>query len=1152
MVDFSAEQKAALDLSTHVVIKAVAGSGKTTLLIERLERILEKNGFKPEQIVAITFTEEAVAQIKEGVRKKIEERMAQSNGSRNSWQQVYPLISLAKITTIHGFCASLLRDYPLEAGVDPGFSVLSPGEQKLRLLECVRQSLHDLSHDFDPDLRTLLDYIPRSSLGPIFVQMIERRSFLGQLTTGTRSLQKPWFEPLQRLYLKETAQIILRRRIWSQLEELLAQLPPQLIQAGDSYARRSAAQRQLFQRRPDLSPVRFLEQFMKTLSIQVSPSRQWKDSPCYEPLRGLWSSLRKDLRRYSLSFDSSESENRHFATALAKLASVYRKVLRHYQEQKAKDSVLDFEDLLIVAERLVARKKIRDALIQRYRYLLVDEFQDTNYLQWEIIQRMIAPGTNFLAVGDTKQSIYRFRDAEVTVFQELVRWVISAGRLVEMRENFRSLSPLIEFSNRLFRTLFQPGLDYEAEHQEMLPCRIEEPIREGAACVETFFYESSSGGSTPREAEVIARRIRRLVEEEGFGYSEIAILLRTRTRLKEYEESLRRAKVPFHTVGGIGLYERQEILDLVNLVRFLADPSNDVALLGVLRSPFFNLSDEDLFLLSLAPGTGYWEKLQRAAKGDFGDKLPVGWECRGWKFAVECLRVWIGDAHCESIAGSLRRALAETGYLEIVAASARPLQVTRNLTKFLDLVRAFEKGRSRTIREFLRFMDALIKGEPREAEAATYEELGEVVKIYTIHGAKGLQFPVVILPDLGAPLLSGRKDLFYFQAVRQGSSERTFLGLKIWNPESGYCELEHPVHKMLQRLDEYRQVAEEKRLLYVATTRARDRLILIGQRTSHLSYSRWLCESGAEACCSVMQDESSGTAGSGEEASKVEGVSFRSPSPRPERLRSPSKKLVWTPTELALFSRCPYKLLLSRIEGLPEGPRLDWERKDEKDLLVGSLIHELLERPTPNSASIERCLEIWKRRHEYLFSAKELGRMQERVCGQLKRVSVHPFYERLSKAHEVASEKSFHIRENGLLITGVIDKLFQEQDGRWVLVDFKTSEIPSEGIEAKIVEEGYDLQVEIYMWAVSRILSTQDVQGFLFFSHTGDLVPIECTPDLAKRCEALIASLPRRLDSSYFPKTKEIQYCNRCGFYKQGLCPGAAGISPAPKQKSLW
>ena len=1152
MVDFSLLQEAALDLSTHVAIKAVAGSGKTTLLIERLVRILERNGFKPDQIVAITFTEEAAAQIKEGLRNKILERIKQSNGLRTSWEEVYPLISLTKITTIHGFCASLLRDYPLEAGVDPGFSVLSPGEQKLRLLECIRQSLHDLSHSFDPDLETLLDYIPRFSLEPLMVQMIEQRSSLDQLAPGTSSPQRPWFEPLQEVYQKETSQRILRRQVWNELEELLTQLPPQLIQSGDSYARRCAAQQKLFQASPKLSPVQFLERFMSTLSIQVNPSRRWKDSSCYEPLRRLWSSLGKDLRRHPLSFDSSESENRHFTTALRTLTSTYNRVLRHYQQQKAKDSVLDFEDLLVVAAQLAVRKRVRDALIQRYRYLLVDEFQDTNYLQWEIMQRMIAPGTNFFAVGDAKQSIYRFRDADVTVFQELVQWVNSTGRLVEMKENFRSLPPLIEFNNRLFRTLFQAGLDYEADHQEMLPGRDGEPAQQQAACVEAFFYDAPSGGESFHEAEVTARCIGRMVQEEGFAYSDIAILLRTRTRLKEYEESLRRAGVPFHTVGGIGLYERQEILDLVNLLRFLADPDHDVALLGVLRSPFFNLSDEDLFLLSRAPETGCWKKLLRVAKKGLGDMLPAGWDCRGWKLAANCLEGWIADAHRETISGILRCALGETGYLEIVAASERSLQVTRNVTKFLDQVRDFERRRNRTIREFLRFIDALIKGEPREAEAATYEDLGEVVKIYTIHGAKGLQFPVVVLPDLGAPLLSARKNLFYSQTVRRGASTQTFLGLKIWNPDSGYCELEHPVHKMVQRLDEYRQIAEEKRLLYVATTRARDRLILIGQRVKHLSYSRWLCESGIEDYCSIIQDQSAATPGLDKRHSKAGNASLGSLFPRPERPVSISEKRVWTPTELALFSRCPYKFFLSRIEALPEGSRLNRVGTDEKDTLIGSLIHEVLERPIPNAASIERSLKIWKRRQENLFSEKELSHMLEKVRSQLKRVVAHPFYERLSKASEVASEKSFHIRENGLLIRGVIDKLFREQAGGWVLVDFKTGKIPSAGIEAKIVEEGYDLQVEVYMWAVSRILSSQDVQGLLFFTHTGDLVPIEFSPEVAKRCTDLVASLPRRLESSSFPKTKEIQYCYRCGFYEQGLCPGAAATSPSPKQKSLW
>ena len=1152
MAEFSPAQRRALDLSTHVAITAAAGSGKTTVLVERIIKILEKNGFQPEQIVAITFTEEAAAQIKEGVRKRMEDKISGAHRLQEGWEEVYSRLSLAKITTIHGFCFSLLKEYPLEAGLDPGFSVLSPGEQRLRLLECIRESLQDLSGSFDPNLETLLDYIPRSLLEPIFLEMIERRSYLGQFVTGDPEGQAKWFEPLQDLYRQEVAQALLRLNLWNELTELLTDLPEELAVAGGSYARRCAAQRNLLLQKGDLPADQFLQRFSETFSIRVNPSKKWKKSSHYEPLRQLWSTLRQELQKHPLNSDFSDNENRHFTRALTALRSLYDRILKRYQEQKAKSSDLDFEDLLVVTARLVTQTRVSQSLIQRYRFLLVDEFQDTNELQWKILRRLIGPGSNFFAVGDAKQSIYRFRDADVTVFRELQRWIGTAGRLVEMSENYRSLPSLIEFHNCLFRTLFRPGLGYEAAHQEMLPRRVQEPARARPSGVEVFFYDAAPASETSFEARKTARWVNRLVKEEGFHYSDIAILLRARTRLKEYEEGLRGEGVPFYTVAGIGFYERQEVLDLLNLLRFLTNPRNDLALLGILRSPFFNLSDEDLFLLSMGPAIGYWKKLQNAADGAPMEKVLPAWDRGSWEFAVKRLRCWIEESQQQPIATFLRRAVRDTGYLEILSASPRGAQNSRNIRKFLDLVRAFEKDRRRSCRELLRFMDALMKGEPREAEAAAYDELGEVVRIYTMHGAKGLQFPVVILPELGNPLFSGRKNLFYFQTLHRGSSSQTFFGLKIWNPDDRYRDLEHSVYKMLHRLDEFRQIAEEKRLLYVATTRARDRLILIGQRTKYLSYARWLCETGADAYCSKLKPLPARIEKAGKEDSKVETAAPLSLQLNFDSRGTISKKLAWTPTELVLFSRCPYKYYLSRLERLSGDPPLGWKEHENKEALVGLAVHEMLEGSILNSALVERRLQRWKQRHQNLFTPQELGAMREKIRRQLRQVAAHPFYQRISQAHELHSEKAFHVQEDGLMITGTIDKLFQERDHRWAVVDFKTSETASSEISAKIEQEGYDLQVQIYLWAISRILSTDDVEGFLFFTHTGDLIPIRFDPGVAQKCETLIASLPRDLQRSHFPKTPDVSCCYRCGFYRQGVCPGAEVPSLGPEQKSFW
>lgn len=1134
----SPAQLRALDLSRHLVVTASAGSGKTTVLVERFLKILESNGFKPEQVVAITFTEEAAAQMRQEISRAVEGRLADQTHPDSRWEHVYPLLSLARITTIHGFCLSVLRQYPLEAGLDPGFTLLSPAEQRLRLLGSVQNFLRRLSRQLDAQLGILLDSVPRSSLEPLFVQMLERRSYLESLQVGESPGGGPWFGPLRRRYREETAHRLLRLPAWAELGQILDELPEALLRTGDSCARRCGGQKELLLQKERLPARDFLRRFQRTLSTAVSPSRPWRGSPHYARLRTLWSSLKRELERYPLDFEAGETEERHFVAALGALKSVYDRLRQDYQREKSRDAVLDFEDLLIHTARLLARRDVCEALWRRYRFLLVDEFQDTNFLQWEILRRLVGPGTNLFAVGDAKQSIYRFRDADVTVFRELQCWMRERGRRLEMSENYRALPQLIEFNNRLFGSLFREGLDYEAAHQPMLSWRApsSSPTEH---CVEACFYQGEPASETLYEAEKVATRIVRLVQEEGIELSDVAILLRARTRLKEYEEALRRHRIPFQTVGGVGFYERQEVADLVNLLRFLADADNDVALLGILRSPFFNLSDEDLFLLSLVPGSTYWQKLENA-----------GSDRRSWRFALECLSGWRNLWHRETLAGFLGRALRETGFMEILSASPRGAQNCGNVRKFMDLARAFEAERSRSLREFLRFVEALMEGEPGEAEATTAaHDPGQVVKIYTIHGAKGLQFPVVICPELGTPLLAGRKNLFHVHTLRTPGGPQTFLGLKIWNPGGNppYQDLKHPVYRMCQRLDEYRQIAEEKRLLYVAATRARDRLILIGRRTSQLSYAAWIEEAFGGELKSFAFRESGG----GEEARLFSSPATANPRPWPEGFPPLPRKLGWSATELVLFSRCPYRYYLSRIEGWredgPGGPG-----REEEELLMGAAVHEILEKPLGGDKGLQVYLQAWEQRCRHSLAPEILEEMKRRIRAEVQRVTAHPFYERLRRAVRLYSEKPFSVRERDRVVTGSIDKLFQEADGGWVVVDFKTDRLSGLELSKKIAQEGYDLQVGIYLWAVSRILGREEVQGFLFFTHTGDVVSVPFDAALRSRCESLLAAAPQVLRLSSFPRTEVRESCFSCGFYRQRLCSGARPAGQQAEQRSLW
>lgn len=1148
--EFNPSQLSALDLNRHVAITAAAGSGKTTVLVERFVRTLEENGFRPEHIVAITFTEEAAAQMRERIRKAVEKRRDRFDDGEeeggNPWNRALRFLSAARITTIHGFCLSLLREHPLEAGLNPGFRLLPPGEQELGLSEFVKQSLSNFSASRHPALATLLRYVGRAGLAPTLREMIRRRNHLPTLASGELQTAE-----LEKIYRRETASVILRLPEWDRLGQILDAVPARLLRDGSSCSRRSEAQLRLRRRLDDLEEADFIRLFDETLGIRISPSRDWKESGLYQPLKEAWDGLKKQLRRHPLEMEDAASEkDLHFRSAVDALACLYREILDGFQKAKRRQSAVDFEDLLSLARRLVRNAEVRESVRRRCRWFLVDEFQDTNRLQWEILQPLIGDKGSFFAVGDAKQSIYRFRDADVAVFREVQDWVEKRGRLVDMPQNYRSLPDLVDFNNRVFSKLFAASLPFEASHQQMEACR---PIVEGGrGSVEVLLRDAGSANSQP-DSEAAAAWIAKHLEEGRRHAGEIAILLRTRTRLKEYERTLQEAGIPFQTVGGIGFYERQEVVDLINVLNFLANPRHDAALLGALRSPVLNISDEDLYLISRGEGSTLWEKLKAGAG-------PGAAENR--RFAASSLRRWLENRQTETLGELLTGIVRDTGYLETLSASRRSVQNLANVDKFIQTARQFESAQRRDLREFLRFLEALVESEAAEAEGAVRGPALDCVRIYTIHGAKGLQFPVVVLPELGAPLSAAPRDRYLCETLSCNSRERTFVGFKIRNPSDAYEELSHPVFRMLNRLDEYRQTAEEKRLLYVACTRAEDRLVLIGEKTKAPSYAAWLAEAGAESFQARPDPEvqspnspsAPGLRRTGEVRSfqAIERQRREVPDSRFEvRVRQEvvPEKTVWTPTEIAAWSQCARKFYLAAVEGRSDDHDLVPQPLGGVAVLTGSAVHAILE-TTPDlqrREAVEGQIRIWEERLSALLPENRREAIRRSLEGHVRSLAESGFHQRMKCARRMFREKKFNIRWKDLWITGVLDRLFQEADGRWVVVDFKTNQIRTDQVEAKVAEMAYDLQVEIYLWAVSRILSTDRLEGALFFTRTGDLRPIPFDARVADKCERILAQLPRRQSSEEFKKTTAAARCQSCGFYRLEACGGAV-----PSQGSLW
>lgn len=1141
---YDESQRRALDLSTHMVVSAAAGSGKTRVLVGRYLQILEHHGHQPHRIVAITFTEEAASQMAARIREGVLARLsaAPSPELKRPWQQALEALGDAPITTLHSFCLRILREHGSRIGLDPGFGVLNGGDQRLLLDRCLQELLDSWSRTRLPAFATLLRYLPFRRIEAVLAEVVQRRNHLAARSSLDQA------EILRRLYRRETAHFLARSEVWARLRRLLERVPKRLLIRNDSFARKCVRQRQLFRIRPTLDEKEFLVRFEESLGLAARPSKAWADWEHRAGLVKCWKALKEEYGRYPLrvSHPSEESGfdgDAHFDKAMVALEELAGLALDRYRSEKEQDSLLDFEDLLALARSLIRLPDVRRNLRSRHRFFLVDEFQDTNRLQWEILKPLVGAGANFFAVGDDKQSIYRFRDADVAVFRAVRKWVRKRGRVVELRRNYRSHSSLVRFSNRVFRNLMQPGLDYEAVHQEMTPVLQETGVADPG--VRGLLYEKLPQGYGT-EAEVVAAAATELLSE-GFQAREIAVLLRNRTRLREFENAFCRWNLPFSARGGNRLHDQPEIVDLTNLLGFLDDPGRDLELLGVLRSPLFNFSDEDLLLLSLQEGSGIWKKLRSA-------RPPAGAWPRHWVFARESLDAWLQATH-QGSAAILSRAIAETGYDEIMAAGGRGDLARTSIRRLLELARRFEIGHGPSRRPFCRYLEGLRRLGAQEGGFA--EGGSDRIGVHTIHGAKGLQFPAVILPDLGAPLLAGMIDPFFGQAVGKAENQYCF-GLSIRNPLRGYEQYRHPHYEMLRRLDRYRQSAEEKRLLYVALTRARERLVLIGKKSGRPSYARWLQEADAETCMTPLTLRT--LDGSRKSAGRAPGENELSPTvstpvltgesvlaSRKNRLAPGAdrwSKTTWTPTEIVSYYRCPRSFFHSRVEGRVEVPASGW--RASPSALVGSAVHELLENPGAlgDEAEVERFLDRWRTRLGSAYTEAEIRRMSRRIEKSLEGVRKSRLAERLSSARKVFSEKRFHVVEQGRLVTGIIDKLFQEGNGRWVVVDFKTTRRTEPGVGQEIVEKGYRLQVRIYLWAVSRILETMNLAGRLLFTEAGTLRPVPFDADVAARCRDLVGRLPQAPDPHRFPRTRIAETCSGCGFMTGGLCPGAAGPHP--------
>jgi ATP-dependent exoDNAse (exonuclease V) beta subunit len=887
---------AAHTLDRHVSVTAGPGSGKTTVLVERYLHILRENkNLNIDQIVAITFTNRAANEMRERLRKDLDRILAGCAGDeRQRWMRYKRTLDGAVINTIHGFCALLLREFPVEARIDPQFLLLDAHDAAILLEAAVEEALTEFISSGRKSISQLALGFGRSRLAEALVQLY-------------------WNVRGQGLKLDELKQRTLRShatpdaydRALSDLDQVMGRfidfgrLSP-TAEAKRSHARSNwPALKKLIASNPPS-----LADYCNAIENFRGATRLAKNSPAGSLIENLDALLWGAEKKGPLGLVPQICFDLQAKDYALEVIEVLKEVERRYLEKKQSLSALDFDDLQLRALELLDQPAVLTRATERYRFFLVDEFQDTNSVQRELMHKLALSSTathaNLFIVGDRKQSIYGFRGADVDVFQQTTNALKEAGGLEQpLHLNFRSQPGLIKFFNYLFARLFRQ--DEEARVEELpelgfvdFEPSIEDRKQEDPTpLVELLIDTKSPADDDPkaqktqaeRDAKQVAQRILALTGNTAAGsagilpsssygftpesaepnnpgsmafhegrqhgtpaglprrgprdacapsvkFRDVALLFRAMTDVPEYETVFRNANIPFQTVQGKGFYQREEISDLIQLLRFLDNKTDELALAAVLRSPLGGISDNALLALRCAP------LLTEAGKEDenelrhFSQPRKLFYALRRHHEiayisaeedaqldrAGELLGKLVERRNHYPIADLLRFAVDESEYLTVVAANFDGAQRLANVRKLFALAERFEHAGAHLVRDFVRYVEEFEAIGSREGEGQI-DDSANAVRLMTIHQAKGSEFKVVIIPNLHHRSMKPQEHWYALDRHR---------GLTVKIPDGRGKQVAGCTLENFRERNRQREYFESVRLLYVAATRAKDRLIFAG------------------------------------------------------------------------------------------------------------------------------------------------------------------------------------------------------------------------------------------------------------------------------------------------------------------------------------
>ena len=1079
-------------LDETLFVEASAGTGKTSSLVRRVVNLAATGRTTLDRIAAITFTEAAAAELRDRARQELErasEDSARPEEERNRCRQGIADLDQAAIRTVHAFAAMLLHERPLEAGLPPAFETTDQIAAGIKFNEAWNAWLDETLEEDSPLVPHLSAAI---TLGMNLTQL---RDTALEFHRNYTDLADNAFEDAPPMSAG-AAEMLADE--WPEVERLC-----QFSKLGDSDPLYSHVQdkagviRRLAKAEPGSPTVYRL--LLRALPLKCNRGRQsdWNidqftgENAC-AALKGALSKLDSSV--------VSEIKQARRASLLPILESLRRFVL-DYARKRRDEGRAEFHDLLVWARELLRNNlEVRDHFRRRFSHLLIDEAQDTDPIQAEIAiflaesvpagtQRdsrpaaweQITPETGKLfVVGDPKQSIYRFRRADVGQMKSLQqRMEQSGGRTVSLVQNFRSQDRIVKWVNRVFGQWMEEdrnqnaGLGYiQADYEEMSSSRSAgglDPFRPQVWSLADETFDGGMEAIRRQEASDIASMLAQMVaqgwqtldrhatEAEGsevhrpVSYSDICILMPTRTGIRWLERGLENRNIPYRLESASLIFETQEIRDLLNCLRAIDDPADQVATVAALRSPAFGCSDVDLLRHHQDGGRfDYLAEPKDHLKGAVSNGLA---SLKGFNEQ----RSWT------STAALIDHFVRQRGLMETATGHPRMREQWRRYRFMVEQAWQFAAAGGNSLRAFVEWVEGQISERAQVTEVPVPESDEEAVRVMTVHAAKGLEFPVVVLTGINSNS-GGRRNYALFDR----SAGRIEVGI---GPREN--RFDTPGFEDLEKWEKTMSESEHIRLMYVAATRARDHLVLSlrrpasnrGTESAAGRISEYLSEAPEFWEAVTLKDQAETPAAESEYDGAAENDAALVEHSVPARDR-------WAAEREALLHELSRPAAAAATSlGHRKGDEQDDKEEQEQEAeqpwrrgragtAVGRAVHAVLQ--AIDLATGDGIAD----RARAQAAAEDIPDRSGEVA-RLARVAVESaIVQRAVASGRFWREVPVAVATGGGSLHGFIDLLFEEDDGL-VVVDYKTDSITAD--EASAAVQRYRLQGGAYAHAISQL-----------------------------------------------------------------------------------